>query len=94
MSLLTEVDIEDKVCKHAESRGWLAPKLVWLSQTGWPDRTFLRKPGHVFFIEFKKPGGVVSKKQAYWISVLRGLGFDVYVIDNVEDGIAVVNHCG
>lgn len=86
-----ETDIEDAVCKHAEGRGWLAAKLQWLSQTGWPDRTFLSRPARVFFIEFKKPGGIVSKKQHYWIGVLRELGFDVYVVDDIETGIAIVN---
>jgi len=76
-----EIDIEEKVCKWAEENGWLAAKLQWLNQTGWPDRTFM-KNGVVAWIEFKKPGGRISKKQHYWINAMRELGLNVIVTDD------------
>jgi hypothetical protein len=88
---ISEVDIEYEVCKWAEEHGWLAPKLQWINQTGWPDRTFLRG-GRTVFIEFKKPGGVVSKKQFYWINRIRSLGFDVFVVDDIDTGIAILRN--
>lgn len=82
-----EIDIEDHVCKWAESNGWLVAKLQWLNQTGWPDRTFV-KNGIVAWIEFKKPGGVISKKQKYWIGQLRLQGANVAVFDDPTMAIA------
>lgn len=92
MSLL-EIDIEDAVCKWAEEHGWLAPKLQWLNQTGWPDRTFL-KNGLTIWIEFKKPGGVTSKKQLYWARKIREHGGIHYFCDDIETGIAILSHHG
>ena len=79
---LLEIDIEESVCKWAEENGWLAAKLQWLNQTGWPDRTFI-KGGIVAFIEFKKPGGRLSAKQKYWIGILKSFGVPVSVQDDV-----------
>ena len=84
---ISEVDIEHMVCVWATDNGWLAPKLQWLAQTGWPDRTFI-KDGKVIFIEFKKPGGVVSKKQHHWIGRIRAQGIPVAVFDDPTEAIA------
>ena len=81
MSPRREIDIEEEVCKWAEQRGWLTPKLQWLNETGWPDRTFI-KDGIVAWIEFKKPGGVVSKKQKYWHQKMREHGAHVIATDD------------
>lgn len=79
-----EIDIEEAVCKWAEKNGWLAAKLQWLNQTGWPDRTFIRRgwreEGYIVaFIEFKKPGGRLSAKQKHWIGLLKSFGVPVSV---------------
>lgn len=88
---LLEVNIEDKVCEWAEDNGWIAAKLQWLSQTGWPDRTFLKKgidgKPIIAFIEFKRPKGRRRKKQGYWLGVLLGLGFDGIFCDDATVGI-------
>lgn len=81
MSRQLEITIEEAVCKWAEKNGWLAAKLQWLNETGWPDRTFM-KDGIVAWIEFKKPGGRLSKKQKYWIEVMQRMGLNVVVCDN------------
>jgi len=87
MRVLREIDIEEEVCKWAENRGWLVAKLQWVNQTGWPDRTFI-KDGIVAWIEFKKPGGVISKKQKYWHKTMRDHGANIVVVDNASIGIA------
>jgi len=81
MSLLKESDIENLVIAWATGQGWLCPKLQWVNQTGWPDRTFI-KNGIVAWIEFKKPGGVVSKKQKYWHDRMREHGANVITTDD------------
>jgi len=78
---MLEIEIEEKACKWAEENGWLVAKLQWLNQTGWPDRTFI-KNGIVAWIEFKKPGGVVSKKQKYWHDRMREHGANVITTDD------------
>lgn len=87
----SEVDIEEKVCKWAQENGWLAPKLQWLNQTGWPDRTFI-KDGKAVFIEFKKPGGMTSKKQDHWIVQLLSHGMSVGVFDNAKEAIDFLHY--
>jgi VRR-NUC domain len=87
MSVLKESDIEHLTVAWATDNGWLCPKLQWLSQTGWPDRCFM-KNGMVVFIEFKKPGGVISKKQRHWIQKIRDHAVPATVCDSVIDAQA------
>lgn len=86
MSLL-ESEIEGLTVAWAEDNGWLCPKLQWVAQTGWPDRTFI-KYGVVALIEFKAPGGRVSPKQRYWINKLRMQNMPVLVCDDVLEAQA------
>lgn len=58
-------------------------------RAGFPD-TFLFVPRGLFLgaaIEFKRPGGVLSEKQRYWIGKLTDQGYLVALIDSVEAGI-------
>jgi hypothetical protein len=87
MSILTESDIENLTIAWATGQGWLCPKLQWVNQTGWPDRAFL-KNGKVIFIEFKKPGGRISKKQHHWIGRIRDQGVPAIVCDSVIEAQA------
>ena len=86
MQILKETDIENLVIAWATDHGWLCPKLQWVNQTGWPDRCFIKR-GVVVFIEFKKPGGRISKKQHYWIGRIREQGIPVIVCDSPEDAL-------
>jgi len=45
----------------------------------------LSTEGRAVFIEFKAPGKKPTPLQAAWHSRLRGLGFEVHVIDTVSD---------
>ena len=89
MSYVKELDIEEAVCRWAEADGWLAPKLQWLNQTGWPDRTFM-KNGQVIWIEFKRPGEHPSRKQDYWIAQIRKRNCNVFVCDDVDTAVAIL----
>lgn len=85
---MRESPIERKVCQAAKEDGWVVhPKTR--GRSGWPDRTF-SKPQVTFFIEFKAPGKVPRALQERTLSDLRARGFEAHVIDNVEDGIALI----
>jgi hypothetical protein len=82
-----EIDIEELVIAWAEDHGWLCPKLQWVSQTGWPDRAFMKK-GKVIWIEFKRTkGGRKAKKQEYWIDELWKHGFHAMFCNSAEHAI-------
>lgn len=51
---------------------------------GLPDRIFLLPGGRVFFAEIKTTKATAKKIQVYIHKKLRGLGFDVYVLDTSE----------
>jgi hypothetical protein len=50
---------------------------------GLPDRLLLRPDGTTAFVEFKRPGERPTKIQAYWHKRLRGMGFEVAVIQSL-----------
>jgi hypothetical protein len=79
-----EKHIEAKCRKIAKARGHVFWKLEVQGYPGVPDRLML-SPGRVTFIEFKAPGKKPTPLQAAWHAKLRGLGFEVHVIDNVSD---------
>lgn len=65
-------------------------KLIEGSETGWPDGIFLIPGGKPLFIEFKWPGKKPDPKQVYMHTLLRNLGYDVEVHDNVEEALAAI----
>lgn len=82
---MRESEIEKKVVEYAEAKGWLVYKFVSPAQRGVPDRIFIRG-GEIFFIEFKAPGKKPTKLQDKIFSKIRDELFEVYVIDDVEQG--------
>lgn len=87
---LLETEIEALVIAWADDHGWLSPKLQWVGQTGWPDRTFI-KNGSVVFIEFKRPkGGVRARKQVYWLKRLKKQGCNAFFVNNAIEGIEIL----
>jgi hypothetical protein len=84
-----EATIEKAVTQHAKAHGWLSFKWVSPSQRGVPDRLFF-KAGRLVIIEFKAPGKTATEYQSVIHRRLLGVGFKVHVIDNVEDGKALL----
>jgi hypothetical protein len=74
-----------------DAGGWLIKLLPWVD-TGLPDRMALLPVGRVVFVEFKRPGGEgkVSPKQKLWKARIQKLGFEHYVIDDIEEFNSVV----
>lgn len=83
--------IEKKVTDYAVKKlGWLSRKLQWIGRHGAPDRVFMRL-GKIVFIEFKQLGKKPTEHQKTEHVRLRAAGMDVYVIDSVEAGMALMD---
>ena len=79
----TEQQIQSKIKKYAEGKGWIVIKTIKLSEAGYPD-LFMFKNGKTLFIEVKKPGGIISPLQELRQRQLRQQGFTCEIIDNLE----------
>lgn len=81
---MNEKLIEKKLCAAVKRLGGAAIKIWCASFTGMPDRLILLPGGRVAFTELKSTGGVLRPRQKVVIAWLRGLGFEVRVIDSLE----------
>lgn len=86
-----EKDIENAVARYAVKRGLLQRKYKTPGQRNAPDRIFFQQPAVVFFIEFKDTGKKPRPGQVREAEKLREFGFDVYFVDNIEEGKKVVD---
>ena len=79
---MREKQIEKKLITEVKKRGGICPKWVSPGFDGVPDRIVLL-PGMKFaFVEVKAPGEKPRPLQLSRHSLLRRLGFRVYVLDN------------
>jgi len=90
MQNIKESKIENDVCNYAKLNKCLVFKFKSPSQRGVPDRIFL-KNNQILFIEFKKPGGKLTKLQKLIINKLKIENFLIFVIDNVEQGKLLID---
>lgn len=81
--------IEAQVCKQAKLRGWRQRKMQFVGRRGCPDRWFMREDGQLVIIEFKDPNGKLSVAQKREINWLTIHGFNVHVVDSVQQGIEI-----
>ena len=81
---ILESKIESQCCDYALKNYVRSIKLNVQGQTGWPDRLFLFPNKNAVSIEFKRPGFKPRPKQNFIHTILRNLGFEVYVIDNLD----------
>lgn len=87
--MLRESSLESKIRRHAIQNGWLTYKFTSPGVRGVPDRIFI-KNGRLIFVEFKSEDGQLSKLQNIQIQKLREHGMEVFVINNVPDGKAIL----
>lgn len=80
-----EKDIESYLRKRVKAAGGLALKLVCPGFTGVPDRLILLPGGRAYFAEAKDTGKTPRKRQRRVHTILRSLGFLVFVPDSKED---------
>jgi hypothetical protein len=84
-----ERPIEHKCCAYVEKEyQGIALKL---HVKGWPDRLILIPRGIIFFVEFKAPGERPRKLQKYIHALIASLGFNVYVVDDIEEFKRIVD---
>lgn len=86
---MLERDFENRFVRYANSLGHLCLKLRIDGIDGFPDRTILTVRG-VFFLEFKRPGGVLRPQQRKWKKILTGLGFTFGIVESYEDAVAAL----
>lgn len=88
---MLEKQIETKVCDYAKTKNVLVYKFTSPARAAVPDRLFIGPTGRVWFIEFKREGQKPTPAQEREHARLRGHNVSVFVIDDVEQGKAVVD---
>ena len=79
-------NVEDPCCRLAERHGYLHFKFDRpRGKKGWPDRGFWGHGGRHFLVEFKAPGGKLSKLQMVWGMRFTDRGHGYYVIRSPEE---------
>lgn len=89
---MLEKIIERKVCEYAKTKRMIVYKMNPMTHRGIPDRLFLTAGGDIFFCEFKQAGKKPNDNQEREIARLRANNIKVYVVDNVESGVEMVDN--
>lgn len=80
---MTEQQIQSKIKKKLQERGWYVTKLIKTSTNGIPDLLAI-KNGKAMFIEVKREKGKLSPLQELRIDELRQSGAIVHVWTDFE----------
>ena len=81
---MLEKQIEKKLVDAIRQLGGMCPKFVSPGMDGMPDRLILMPGGHMAFAELKAPGKKPRPLQLHRHEQLRALGFQVFVVDALE----------
>ncbi|HFI0435159.1 TPA: VRR-NUC domain-containing protein [Streptococcus suis] len=81
---MRERRIEQRLVTEVKKRGGICPKWVSPSFSGVPDRLVFLPNGKFGMVEVKAPGGKPRALQASRHRLFKRLGFDVYVLDRIE----------
>lgn len=84
-----ELAVEQDVVDWAEKNGFVARKMTYAGRRGCRDRDFYGY-GHIVPVEFKRRDRPLDAHQEKERKRLHEVGVKVHVIDNVEDGIALL----
>lgn len=87
---MLESAVQGKIIKQLEAIGCVVIKIIKANKNGIPDLLVLLPTGRAVFIEVKKPGGVASKLQQYYIELLRKQGFTAFICDDPKDAVSTV----
>lgn len=85
-----ESSIEMPVVFRAKRAGYFVRKVAWVGKRSAPDRIFARKDRGQVYVEFKAPGKAPTRLQIEEHKLMRAAGFEVHVIDSVEEGLRVL----
>jgi hypothetical protein len=92
--MIRERDVEQALVHHMRMCGGLALKFVSPGWSGAPDRLCLWPGGKVVFVEVKRPGEGPRPLQVRRMEQLRGLGFEVEVVDSLEKAAVLAQSGG
>lgn len=81
---MLEKTVETYLVDRVRAAGGDAYKFSSPARVSVPDRIVVFPPARIYFVELKRPGGVVTKGQLREHERLRALGCDVRVIDSRE----------
>ncbi|MCA8214513.1 hypothetical protein LGN20_11430 [Burkholderia cepacia] len=81
---MLEKTVEAYLVDRVRAAGGDAYKFSSPARVSVPDRIVIFPPARIYFVELKRPGGVVTKGQLREHERLRALGCDVRVIDSRE----------
>lgn len=81
---MREKDIEQKLVSAVKMMGGICPKFTSPGFDGMPDRLVLLPKRKFGFVEVKAPGEKPRPLQIARHKLLRKLGFQVYVLDDIE----------
>ena len=81
---MTEQQIQTKLMKELESKGYYVIKLINTNKNGIPDLIAIPRDSDIEFYEVKKPKGRVSKLQEYRLKELRAHGIKVEIYKGIE----------
>ena len=90
MRILEKNHVQDPVVRWAKEHGIVAIRFTPYGEVGWPDHIFVFPGGVTVWVEFKAPGKLPTRLQAYRHEQLRSLDHVVYVINNKELGIRIL----
>lgn len=82
---MLEKKIESKLRSQVKKLGGVAWKFTSPGTDGVPDRIVLLPGGRIIFVECKSPEGKLSAIQNKRIAEIRGLGFDVRVVNSMSE---------
>lgn len=82
---MREKKIEQKLVTAVKKHGGICPKFVSPGFDGMPDRLLFLPHGRFAFVEVKAPNQKPRPLQLSRHRLLRRLGFQVYVLDALED---------
>ena len=88
---MLEKEIEQKLVRAVKVAGGICPKFVSPGMDGMPDRLILMPGGRMAFVELKAPGKKPRPLQLHRHDQLRGLGYEVYVVDRPEQISEVID---
>jgi hypothetical protein len=83
-----ESQIERKCVESSERHGCLLIKIE--KRLGWPDRVLLAPNGKMVWVEFKRVGEDPRKIQTHIHQMLRGMNFEVRVVDSHLQFLAIL----
>lgn len=80
---MTEQQLQTKIIKAYEQKGWYVIRLIKTNKNGIPDLLCLKEGEKPLFIEVKSEKGILSALQSFRLNELNELGFDAIECRNI-----------